>query len=768
MVFLVNKNPKAKSKSSTMDSMHLLEANHARPIVIASSSPILFRHCGLSLDELTFIEIISRGKFATVWKARQQQHQQQQNNNSNNSIVAVKVFSSINHNYLLNECAIYSLPFMAHPSLPQYYGHAEKVAETGGGLEYYLAIEYAANGSLKQYLQHNRFDWTELCRLIGSLVRGVAYLHTEVFNDGKCKPAVAHRDLTSTNVLVKSDGSCMIGDFQHALQFNNPHRTTEAELSGNNNVIYFAPELFEGGLNHTQLETACKQADVYALSLIMWEIATRCTDLYQGIEVPAYRQPFEAELGDNATVDQMRVLVSRNKARPLFPEIWKNSNQAIRLLKETIAECWDHEPEARLTALCIEERMNELPSLWKRYKKETLSNCCVISSLTHDNNSKTSDGGQWDGDHNRADHNQYCGSDEEDHDHLSMCYINQFENSRHWKCHNYYHLLHRPHQRFYPKTTPILMNDSGDGTYKDNRNINLEKNMLLASNQSPKAHQQQSQELKFKLPLQPHQARNPCIERNLFVDTIDETERLLEQGLKFQNVLSKSNIACEEVEVTTPTTGETTRTVDENHPNGIIRPPLPTPIAYVRNLTNTGNGLGGENERKKDVNMYSNKRSIEDTIKNTTSNDSSFAYRLKFWSIFRRKMAQLSSKDVYLGDNTQNEQQEDIEARGEELTSKCLSSLSSKSIESFENELISANNNNNSYNSNNPNDIIGRTTLTTVDGNSCSSASFLSSPPLMISSNCDLTTTVCEHLPNNQLGTCCGQQQVGGATSSRA
>lgn len=42
--------------------------------------------------------------------------------------------------------------------------------------------------------------------------------------------------------------------------------------------------------------------------------------------------------------------------------------QAIRALKETIDDCWDQDAEARLTALCVEERLIELPVLWDRYK----------------------------------------------------------------------------------------------------------------------------------------------------------------------------------------------------------------------------------------------------------------------------------------------------------------------------------------------------------------------------------------------------------------
>lgn len=57
----------------------------------------------------------------------------------------------------------------------------------------------------------------------------------------------------------------------------------------------------------------------------------------------------------------MQVLVSRNKARPLL-EGNLVDRPGVRLIKETMEDCWDADAEARLTALCIEERLTELQS----------------------------------------------------------------------------------------------------------------------------------------------------------------------------------------------------------------------------------------------------------------------------------------------------------------------------------------------------------------------------------------------------------------------
>lgn len=58
------------------------------------------------------------------------------------------------------------------------------------------------------------------------------------------KPAIAHRDLKSKNILVKSDGTCAIGDLGLAVRYNVTTDTVDIPL--NNRVgtkRYMAPEV---------------------------------------------------------------------------------------------------------------------------------------------------------------------------------------------------------------------------------------------------------------------------------------------------------------------------------------------------------------------------------------------------------------------------------------------------------------------------------------------------------------------------------------------
>lgn len=99
------------------------------------------------------------------------------------------------------------------------------------------------------------------------------------------------------------------------------------------------------------------------MGLVLWELCTRCHDWYApGQLVPPYRLPYEAEVGKMPSFEQMQVLVSRQKVRPAFPSGW-GGDAASRIARDTCDDCLDHDAEARLTAVCIEERIREISTL---------------------------------------------------------------------------------------------------------------------------------------------------------------------------------------------------------------------------------------------------------------------------------------------------------------------------------------------------------------------------------------------------------------------
>ncbi|XP_063788314.1 bone morphogenetic protein receptor type-2 [Pseudophryne corroboree] len=336
-----------EDRKQGIHSMNMMEA--------ATSEP------SLDLDNLKLLELIGRGRYGSVYKGSLDERS-----------VAVKVFSFNNRQNFINERSIYRTPLLEHDNIAHFIVADERVT-SDGRLEYLLVMEYYANGSLCKYLSVHTNDWLGSCRLAHSVTRGLAYMHTELLRGENYKPAISHRDLNSRNVLVKSDGCCVISDFGLSMRLTGnrlvrPGDEDNAAISEVGTIRYMAPEVLEGAVNLRDCESALKQVDMYSVGLIYWEIFMRCTDLFPGESVPEYQMAFQVEAGNHPTFEDMQVLVSREKQRPKFPEAWKENSLAVRSLKETIDDCWDQDAEARLTAQCAEERMAELMMIWERNK----------------------------------------------------------------------------------------------------------------------------------------------------------------------------------------------------------------------------------------------------------------------------------------------------------------------------------------------------------------------------------------------------------------
>lgn len=75
----------------------------------------------------------------------------------------------------------------------------------------WLITHFHEMGSLYDYLQLSMLDASACMRMALSIASGLAHLHVEIFGT-QGKPAIAHRDLKSKNILVKKNGQCCIAD----------------------------------------------------------------------------------------------------------------------------------------------------------------------------------------------------------------------------------------------------------------------------------------------------------------------------------------------------------------------------------------------------------------------------------------------------------------------------------------------------------------------------------------------------------------------------
>ena len=186
-------------------------------------------------------------------------------------MVAVKKFVSHDDKSWARETEIYNTVYLIHDNILGFF--ASDMVSNNGVTELWLITQYHPNGSLYDYLNRELISPDIMLCMLMSCCYGLAHLHTEI--PGTChKPAIAHRDIKSRNILVKQNLECCIADFGLAVMKDdtglslptNPRQGTKR---------YMAPEILNETINMERFESF-KQADVYSLGLVMWEVCRRC------------------------------------------------------------------------------------------------------------------------------------------------------------------------------------------------------------------------------------------------------------------------------------------------------------------------------------------------------------------------------------------------------------------------------------------------------------------------------------------------------------
>ncbi|KAJ8337203.1 hypothetical protein SKAU_G00384230 [Synaphobranchus kaupii] len=296
----------------------------------------------VGLKPLQLLEIKARGRFGCVWKAQLM-----------NEYVAVKVFPIQDKQSWQNERDIFISPGMKHENLLRYIA-AEKRG-TNLEMELWLITEFHEKGSLTDHLKGNLVSWNDLGR--------------------DPSPAIAHRDFKSKNVMLRVDLTAIIGDFGLAVRFEpgKPPGDTHGQVGTRR---YMAPEVLEGAINFQR--DAFLRIDMYAMGLVLWELASRCTAADGPLD--EFMLPFEEEIGQHPTLEDLQEVVVHKKLRPVLKDCWQK-HAGLAQMCETIEECWDHDAEARLSAGCVEERISQI----NRLTNATTSDCLVsmVTSVTN-------------------------------------------------------------------------------------------------------------------------------------------------------------------------------------------------------------------------------------------------------------------------------------------------------------------------------------------------------------------------------------------------
>ncbi|KAF7217099.1 bone morphogenetic protein receptor, type IBb isoform X2 [Nothobranchius furzeri] len=315
---------------------------HSRSIGSGSGSglPLLVQRT--IAKQIQMVKQIGKGRYGEVWMGKWREER-----------VAVKVFFTTEEESWFRETEIYQTFLMRHDNILGFI--AADIKGTGSWTQLYLITDYHENGSLYDHLKSNTLDIKALLKLAYSSISGLCHLHTEIYGT-QGKPAIAHRDLKSKNILVKKNGFCCIADMGLAVKFNSD--TNKVDIPPNLRVgtkRYMPPEVLDETLNRSTFQSFI-MADMYSFGLILWEMTRRCIS---GGIVEEYQLPYHDLVPTDPSYDDMREVVCVKKLRPLTAHHW-SSDECLRQMGKLMSECWAHNPACRLTALRVKKTLAKM------------------------------------------------------------------------------------------------------------------------------------------------------------------------------------------------------------------------------------------------------------------------------------------------------------------------------------------------------------------------------------------------------------------------
>ncbi|CAM5168701.1 unnamed protein product [Eretmochelys imbricata] len=302
--------------------------------------------------QITLVECVGKGRYGEVWRGVW-----------HGENVAVKIFSSRDEQSWFRETEIYNTVLLRHDNILGFI--ASDMTSRNSSTQLWLITHYHENGSLYDYLQRTVLDAQTCLRLACSIICGLVHLHVEIFGT-QGKPAIAHRDLKSRNILVKNNMQCCIADLGLAVMHSQGSDYLDI---GNNPRVgtkrYMAPEVLD-----EQIRTDCfesyKQTDIWAYGLVLWEITRRT--VVNGI-VEDYRPPFFDMVPSDPSFEEMKKVVCTDQQTPSVPNRLY-SDAILSALAKVMKECWYQSPSARLTALRIKKTLKKLSSSLEKPKQD--------------------------------------------------------------------------------------------------------------------------------------------------------------------------------------------------------------------------------------------------------------------------------------------------------------------------------------------------------------------------------------------------------------
>ncbi|XP_008279453.1 serine/threonine-protein kinase receptor R3 [Stegastes partitus] len=292
--------------------------------------------------QISLAECVGKGRYGEVWRGTWM-----------GESVAVKIFSSRDEQSWFRETEIYNTVQLRHDNILGFI--ASDMTSKNSSTQLWLVTHFHELGSLYDFLQYSSLEPESCLRMCLSVACGLVHLHTEIVSSQE-KPAIAHRDLKSRNILVKRNGQCCIADLGLAVIHSQSHDYLDV---GNNPRVgtkrYMAPEVLDETIRVDIFESY-KQTDIWALGLVFWEISRRT--IVNGI-VEEYRPPFFDVVPSDPSFEEMKKVVCVDQQKPSLHNRL-HSHPILTAIVKLMKECWYQNPSARLTALRVRKTLSKL------------------------------------------------------------------------------------------------------------------------------------------------------------------------------------------------------------------------------------------------------------------------------------------------------------------------------------------------------------------------------------------------------------------------
>ncbi|XP_047540036.1 activin receptor type-1 isoform X1 [Vanessa atalanta] len=285
--------------------------------------------------QVSLIERIGKGRYGEVWRGSWYADS-----------VAVKIFFSRDEASWRRETEIYSTVLLRHDNILAYIG--SDMTSRNSCTQLWLITHFHPLGSLYEHLSRTTLTRNQMMLICLSIVNGLLHLHTDIHGT-QGKPAIAHRDIKSKNILVKVNGECCIADL--GLAVTRRHVAAGVLRDARQGTKrYMSPEVLDQSMN-LQCFESYRRCDIYALALVLWETCRRVSPARE------QRPPYHDLAPADPSFDEMRKIVCVDNERPDPPD---DPHPTMVGMANLMRECWHQNPSVRLPALRIKKTLLKL------------------------------------------------------------------------------------------------------------------------------------------------------------------------------------------------------------------------------------------------------------------------------------------------------------------------------------------------------------------------------------------------------------------------